>query len=227
MLNLFRESILGVHHGLMHARAAIDEAMFFNQIKRAPFRRCMPCKPYDGWKFFVLGDAVTRTVVNFFWDDGITLNAKICKNNPCKFGGAIVQRLLADVETLTSRIALDRYFPNPALCAWIVARGGDVTAMWDPRKGPFPVWLKLLSKKPTKKCPKGTFRSASALDGRLWAFSFMDNAACYCLDTAEGGVFTDLMRMQKKGTKRYGEKIAVKGPKCNEYYQGTMGVIDG
>ena len=109
----------------------------------------------------------------------------------------------------------------------MIARGGDFAVMWDKRKGPFPEFLRLLSKKPTKKCPKGTFRSASALDGRLWASSFMDNAACYMLDTAEGGVTTDLMRMQKKGTARYGEKIAIKGPKCNEFYQRTMGVIDG
>ena len=46
------------------------------------------------------------------------------------------------------------------------------------------------------------------------------------LDTAGGGVSAQLMRMQKKGTSR-GEKIAVKGPKCNEFYQATMGVIDG
>ena len=110
MFDLFRESILGIHHGLMHARGAIDEAMLFNNIKRSPFRRVMPNKPYNGWKFFVLGDAVTRTVVNFFWDDGIALNATVAKNNPCKFGGAVVQRLLADVTTTVMRIALDRYF---------------------------------------------------------------------------------------------------------------------
>ena len=46
------------------------------------------------------------------------------------------------------------------------------------------------------------------------------------LDTDKGGVSAQLMRMQKKGTLR-GEKIAVKGPNCNEFYQRTMGVIDG
>jgi hypothetical protein len=108
----------------------------------------------------------------------------------------------------------------------MVERGGDITGMWDTRKGPFSECPKLESKKPTKKCPKGTFKSASSMDRRLWGFSFMDNAGCYMLDTAGGGVSAQLMRMQKKGTSR-GEKIAVKGPKCNEFYQATMGVIDG
>ena len=45
------------------------------------------------------------------------------------------------------------------------------------------------------------------------------------LDTAGAGVSLRLMRMQKKGTSR-GEKITVKGPKCNKFYQETMGVID-
>ena len=119
-----------------------------------------------------------------------------------------------------------RYFPNPALCKWMVKRGGGLTGMWDKRKGPFPECLRLASKKPTKKCPKGTFKSASTMDGRLWAFSFMDNAACYMLDTEEGGVSAQLLRMQRKGASR-GEKIEVKGPNCNVFYQETMGVIDG
>ena len=119
-----------------------------------------------------------------------------------------------------------RFFPNPALCKWMVKRGGGLTGMWDTRKGPFPDCLRLASKRPTKKCPKGTFKSASTMDGRLWAFSFMDNAACYMLDTEEGGVSAQLMRMQRKGPSR-GEKIEVKGPNCNVFYQETMGVIDG
>ena len=105
----------------------------------------------------------------------------------------IVQRLLADVETKVVRIALDRpvslcvylllntkqdsyaynyflssyssrYFPNPALCQWMIARGGDITAMWDKRKTPFPEWLQLASKKPTKKCPKGDLSCCQCLE---------------------------------------------------------------
>lgn len=85
----------------MHEDGAADEAMLPNQIKRAPAMRCMPMKPCSkGWKFFVLGDRITRTVVSFFWDDGIALNAKVVKatGNPCQFGGACIQRLFEDVK---------------------------------------------------------------------------------------------------------------------------------
>ena len=66
MFNQFHRDILGVHDGAMSPTGAIDEAMWFNNIKQAPFRHVMPKEPYNGWKFFVLGDAETRTVVNFF-----------------------------------------------------------------------------------------------------------------------------------------------------------------
>ena len=108
MYNQFRRDILAVHDGVMSPIGAIDEAMWFNNVKRAPFRRVMPNKPYNGWKFFVLGDAETRTVVNFFWDDGRLLNAKKCANNPCKFGGACAQLLLELVSTTKLHLAVDR-----------------------------------------------------------------------------------------------------------------------
>ena len=108
MFNQFHEDILAVHDGIMSPTGAIDEAMWSNDIKRAPFRRAMPNKPYNGWKFFVLGDAEYRTAVNFFWDDDIALNAKKCANNPCKFGGACVQRLLKPVKTMELSLAVDR-----------------------------------------------------------------------------------------------------------------------
>ena len=124
------------------------------------------------------------------------------------------------------RIAIDRFFGSPALAEWFIAEGGEMTGMWDTRKGPCPAWLKLASKKPTRRCPKGTIRSASALEGRLWAIAFMDNAGCYMLDTSAGGQLAELPRMQKKGKDR-GKTIPVTGPLCNVYYQQTMGVIDG
>ena len=108
MFDQFRKDILSVHDGIMSPTRAVDEAMWFNNIKRAPFRRVMPNKPYNGWKFFVLGDALYRTVVNFFWDDGLVLNAKACAKHPCKFGGACVQRFLELVETKKLRLAVDR-----------------------------------------------------------------------------------------------------------------------
>ena len=108
MFDQFRKDILAVHDGIMSPTGAVDEAMWFNNIKRAPFRRVMPNKPYNGWKFFVLGDALYRTVVNFFWDDGLVLNAKKCASNPVKFGGACVQRLLEPVKTKKLRLAVDR-----------------------------------------------------------------------------------------------------------------------
>ena len=107
MFNQFRKDILAVHDGIMRPTRAINEAWWFNNIKRAPFR-VMPNKPYNGWKLFVLGDVEHRTVVNFFWDDDLMLNAKKCAKNPCKFGGACVQRLLEPVKTKKLRLAADR-----------------------------------------------------------------------------------------------------------------------
>jgi hypothetical protein len=108
MFDQFRSDILTVHDGVMSPTGDIDEAKWLNNIKRAPFRRVMPNKPYNGWKFFVLGDAETRTVVNFFWDDGLVINAKKCASHPCKFGGASVQLLLEPVKTTKLHLAVDR-----------------------------------------------------------------------------------------------------------------------
>ena len=108
MFDQFRKDILAVHDGIMSPTGAVDEATWFNNIKRAPFRRVMPNKPYNGWKLFVLGDAEYRTVVNFSWDDDLVLNAKKCANNPCKIDGACVQRLLELMKTKKLRFAMNR-----------------------------------------------------------------------------------------------------------------------
>ena len=108
MFDQFHRDILAVHDGIMSPTGAIGEAMWFNNITRAPFRRVMPNKPYDSWLFFVLGDAEHRTVVNFFWDDSLVLNAKTCAKDPCELCGACVQRLLEPVKTKKLCLAVNR-----------------------------------------------------------------------------------------------------------------------
>jgi hypothetical protein len=78
------------------------------QHQAGPFPPCDAEQTIQWLEVFVLGDAETRTVVNFFWDDGLVINAKKCANNPCKFGGACVQLLLGPVKTTKLHLAVDR-----------------------------------------------------------------------------------------------------------------------
>ena len=108
MFNQLCRDILVVHDGIMSQTGAIGKAMWFNNIKHVPFHHLMPNKPYNGCNLFVLGGAETRTIVNFFWDDGLVINVKKCVGNPCKFGGTCMQLLLKLMKTTKLHLAVDR-----------------------------------------------------------------------------------------------------------------------
>ena len=230
--NLYRGSIIMFHDGKCYKIQAIDEAMLAAGMKRAPAVRVMPNKPITrGWKFFVLGqkcDHLGRsmnTIIDLFWDDGIQLSKEMVKDDPCNFGGGVVKKLCGPLKNKGWHVFVDRFFPNVHTCKWVLEQGGHITGTWDTRFGYPGKILKLLSKKPTIKCPKGTHTHATAHGGLINGWTFMDNSGCSMIDTAFGSKATELPRMEKRGANA-GSIVGVTGPVCNVAYQTGMTVID-
>jgi hypothetical protein len=77
------------------------------QHQAGPFPPCYAEITVQWLGLFFFGDGEYCTAVKFFCDDGLELNAKKCVNNPCKFSGTCVQRLLEPVKTMKLHLAVD------------------------------------------------------------------------------------------------------------------------
>ena len=194
-------------------------------IKCAPYIRVMPDKPIKrGWKFWVLADKRSKTIVDTYLDDH-NLRTEHTSALPQKFGGTLLTRFAGHLAKPGYHFVADRFFNNPAGAIALLNMGHTVTGTWDTRFRFLADKLKLGPKKPTLAVPRGSWKCARAFGGAVHGWQFMDCGACSMIDTHFGFVLSDLQRKTRAGPGA-GQIEYIQGPQANASYQHIMTAVD-
>ena len=200
----------------------VDEGMLRCTCQLCGLTQVNPNKPIDeGLKFFMLVDYETGLLVDFMLDNG-DYNRQAFRDRPWGSSGEVVLDLVADFANSGRVVITDNYYTSPALSKELYRRGFYHLGTWRKTRG-VPDCVKMDSKGPTQKCPKGAMNLAINREGNipLAAIGFMDNRECYMLDTKWGHCPALVHRIQKDGT-----RLALNLLKAVLYYNFKMGAVD-
>ena len=209
----------------------VDEARMQAGMKRAPAIRVLISKPIQrGWTLWMLCDCETGMIIDFWLDESYTLNKDMVRDKPWNYWNQIVLDFADKFVAKGHCFIADRLF-NSFVLAHELKRRNDtrIIGTWDARFG-MPAELKGFPKKPTARCPKGTWRMVET-DG-IFGHCFMDNARCFMIDTMVGGSVELLARRQRRaghstaGEFEAGGTVGIEGPSCNITYQNKMPEVD-
>ena len=167
-------------------KVSLDEAMLrFEGL--CPVGRAMPNKPIKkGLKLFMLVDYATGMIIDFMLDNG-EFSKDSFGHLPWGSTGAVVLSLTEPLFHSKRIVIVDNYYTSPSLAKELLRKNLYMLGTWRKNRG-VPDCILLPNKKPTRECPQGTFYLAVNESGDLpmCAIGFMDNAACYLLDTKFG-----------------------------------------
>mgnify|MGYP001091187854 CR=1 FL=1 len=198
---------------------SVDEGMVRYTGRRCPIKRLMPNKPVrKGFKFFAIVDYETGFLYDFNWDDG-TRTAENCRIFEWGMTGQVVLDLVESLPGRGYRIFTDNFYTSVPLARHLLDMGHYLVGTMRVDRG-VPGFVKLASKKPTQRCPKGTVLHSHSRDNSIHIYGWMDNGPVYILDTVFGPADHALTR--REGARQNVYMV----PKACAVYNEFMGGVD-
>jgi hypothetical protein len=219
----FQESLRSVQPAPSQ-KLSLDESMGKCESIRNPIRRVEPNKPIKvGFKFFSLVEYDTKIIINLTLDDGnITTKTSPTTIYPYGATGRHVMDLIACLPGRGYILYMDNWYSGIPLAHELLLRNVHMIGTLRKDRG-VPSFLQFKAKhpKPTENNPRGALKYACNMTNSIFIYSFMDNSACYFIDTAYGGLAPDVMDRQVGK-----DKVRFQVPKAIADYNRFMGGVD-
>jgi hypothetical protein len=177
---------------------SIDEAMLRCQ-GRCPIKVYMPNKPIKvGIKLYMVTDYTTGLCVDFDVE-AHQYNKETYSHLSYGCPGLIVMKLAEKFLHRHRTLFVDNYYTSVPLARALLEKAtylvGTVRKDRVDKCAQFPDNVM----RPTTRCPRGTVNLSMSMDRQVALVGFMDNKACYLLDTKSGFVPANVVRKNKDG----------------------------